>query len=172
MRTRWLSFFFICYKFFFLPLEQLEFVLLNFIGRFFRAFFVITSFCWWWWSTIIRFKSPFWGSSTGNAVLAALTSFIFPDRLRFNNHTIKISRTRAGFLLNIFKRSLLPHWFFSHYSRYQPPEALSFSLPFSFSPLRISFLSSTPLWLGSSVPFHPLHTLSLLPLIPLDRPDE
>lgn len=125
--------------FLFLPVEQLEFVLLNFISKFLCAFFIITFFSWWWWSIIIRLKR-FWGPNTENAVLGALASFLLPNSSNLTTIQSRFHTTEQAFSFNISRWFLLPHWFFSHCSLYQVSEA-----SFSLSPCLSSSLVSASL---------------------------
>lgn len=143
---------------------------------FFFAFFIVRSYCSWWWNTIIRFKGRFWGSCSGNAVLDAVTNFIVPDKLRLTTTWSRLHVPEQASSLDIFRQSLFSHWFLSCYYLHQPTEALSlsFSLPFSSFPLYVSSLSSRALWLQLCPGSPPcmLSFLCLLPLVPLDLPDE
>lgn len=127
-------------------MEQLEFVL---------AFFIGTSYYWWWWNTIMRFKGCFWGSSSGNAVLDAVTNFIIPDKLGSTTTWSRLHVPEQA--SNIFRQSF-SHWFLSRYYLHQPTQASSLSPSPCLSPPFLSVsssLSSAALWLCSSAPVNP-----------------
>lgn len=91
-------------------------------------------------------------------VLWPVTSFLTGLDLTTIRSSFHI--TRAGFLLECFQAVLTSTLIlFTLFFVSAIWSLISLFLP-TFSPLCTYFLSSTPAWLCSSVPFHPLHSFS------------